>query len=89
MKKFDIHNWQAKHLNKSVNEGLDKTNAKLMELLRKAAIVAEMSFEDAEQERDTANPTFGHDVAAMLEKVWNGLSTGDMNDNSHADEIFK
>ena len=102
MEKFDIHNWQKKYLSNSNklknNSGILKevhnpsgtaSFNKLVKLLQASVQQAKLVHQDGQDNREDYEGTEGVDVGLLLEQVWNAFSTGDENDNSEREEIFK
>lgn len=90
MDTFNIQNWKREKTLELLSENsLKGTNAELMKHLRSAVEVATQSHKQAQINPGEAEPGFGQDVAEMLKKVYNAISTGNENNSLYADEVFK
>jgi len=80
-------------LNEELSEADPTSNnrelKKLEKLLKAASKQAEIVGVDSWSFPDNYSGTEALDIASQLKAIWAGLSTGDMNDESQNDEIFK
>jgi hypothetical protein len=93
LKKFLVENKltaNSKTLEENIHSasGSEEFN-KLVEIL-KAAVqqAAQVSF-DAEENPDNYEGSEGNDIRYFLQQIYNAFSTGNPNDDTYADEIFK
>ncbi len=71
-----------------VNEVFSPSFAALENSLHAAIIAARKVHADNNGTFKT-HSSEGVEIASLLEKIWNAFSTGDPNNSSEADEIFK
>lgn len=82
-----------KYIRTQVKKRLNEANQtseykKLKQYLVLAAQISEKVFEQGED--DTLwNGNEGNEITDLLIKIWSGFSTGNVNDHSANDEIFK
>ena len=81
------------HLNEKLS-GVHKASGskeynKLVKILQQAVEQAVIVGEDAEDNPENYEGSEGSDISIFLEQIWSGFSTGDHQDSSRNDEIFK
>jgi hypothetical protein len=85
--KFNIKEWQDKHLTEDVNAGKEVGN--LLSMLKKATIIATRIGKLAKKYPEAFEGTEGNDVGTQLENIYAAFMTGNPNDKSYNDELFK
>jgi hypothetical protein len=87
MEKFNIKEWQDKYLTEDVNAGKEVGN--LLSMLKKATIIATRIGKLAKKYPEAFEGTEGNELDTELQNIYAAFMTGNSNDKSHNDEIFK
>jgi len=93
LKKFLVENKltaNSKTLEENIHSasGSEKFN-KLVEILKTAVQQAAQVGFDAEENPDDYEGSEGNDIHYFLQQIYNAFSTGNPEDDTYADEIFK
>ena len=70
-------------------QSLEDNNKNLLKHLGMAEALAARSYKISKHNPDNAKPMFGTEIAEALKRIYNALSTGDGNDDTYQDEVFK
>jgi len=70
-------------------QSLEDNNKNLLKHLGMAETLAARSYKISKRNPDNSEPMFGAGIAEALKRIYNALSTGNGNDDTYQDEVFK